>query len=127
MTQPQKPTPTPWKAMQEPDMRGIRAESGQQIAVCTLLSLNGGWDEATANAAHIVQCVNSRDAMLAALLCAEEADRPLEDIEAEGFKVLTAHGFKPEPSGFGERNLWAQVLNFVAEKRREALKLAGAE
>lgn len=67
-----------------------------------------------------------RDALVEALLCAHEADRPLSDIEAEGFPVMTRYGFKITELGPGQRNVYQQVIDFVAKKRVIALAMAGA-
>jgi hypothetical protein len=71
MTQATKHTPTPWKVMRRDSGWDIKAGS-REVAVV----FSRGDDVQQANAAHIVRCVNSHEALVQALV---ELDSNLEN------------------------------------------------
>ena len=61
--------------------------------------------------------------LLAYAECEEEAYRPLCDIEAEGFPVMSRYGFRSDTVSAG-RPLYAQVIDFLTKMRRAAIAKA---
>ena len=106
-------TPGPWDAYHIND-KGLWCVAKMDSGVCI--------DPSVSNA----QLIASAPDLLAYAECEEEAYRPLCDIEAEGFPVMSRYGFRSGTVSTG-RPIYAQVIDFLTDMRHAAIAKAEAE
>ncbi len=78
-------TPTPWAVVHSSDGRtGTHIRGGEMLSgaavqpsICKMTVRTEGYGVMTDNAAHIVQCVNERDSLLAQIASLREALEPM--------------------------------------------------
>ena len=118
-------TPGPWRKYRATETR-IAITCGEPHApeydgfdVCSIRIVPSKGKECHANVDLLIAAPD----LLAYAECEEEAYRPLCDIEAEGFPVMSRYGFRSDTVSAG-RPLYAQVIDFLTEMRRTAIAKA---